>query len=148
MNIGRHFQSLANILVNSRYPKPGTKLFTSFSRQKSESRVLKDLKASKSLIRRCLNEAFVTQPLESQVISDHLVLVTVSELRIESRRRSLTCMGKKGLLFICRQSLCRLSASPSTRSLIGSSRCHGDLVGWPRMRVRIACLLPSPLPNA
>lgn len=105
--------------MNSYHTRPGTKLFI----LKTET-LVQGAKGPEShnRIRRCPNEdVFVTQPLESQVISNHLVLVPVSELSIESCLRSLTCMEEKGLLFICRPSLSGLSTSPETHSLIRSS---------------------------
>lgn len=95
MNIGRYSQRLANTLMNSYHMSPGTKLFI----LKTETSVqgAKGPKSHDNRIRRRPNEeVFVTQPLESQVISNHLVLVTVSELSIVSHLRSLTCMEEKG----------------------------------------------------
>lgn len=126
MNIGRHSQRLGNTLMNSYHTRPGTKLFI----LKTETSVqgAKGPESYNNRIRRCPNEdVFVTQPLESQVISNHLVLVPVSELSIESCLRSLACMEEKGLLFICRQPWSRLSTSPETHSFIRSSL----LPPWP-----------------
>lgn len=138
MNIGRHSQRLASTLMYSYHTRPGTKLF--ILKTETSVRGAKGSESHDNRIEGAPNEeVFVTQPLESQVISNHLVLVTVSELSIESHLRSLSCVEEKGLPLMCRQSLSRLSTSPDTHSLICSSRCRRDPIGWPRMKVRIAC---------
>lgn len=91
MNIGRHSQRLGNTLMNSYHTRPGTKLF--ILKTKTSVQGAKGPESYNNRIRRCPNEdVFVTQPLESQVISNHLVLVPVSELSIESCLRSLACL--------------------------------------------------------
>lgn len=90
MNIGRHSQRLASTLMHSYHTRPGTKLF--ILKTETSVRGAKGPESHDNRIEGAPNEeVFVTQPLESQVISNHLVLVTVSELSIESRLRSLSC---------------------------------------------------------
>lgn len=76
---------------------------------------------------------------------NHLVLVPVSELSIESCLRSLTCMEEKGLLFICRPSLSRLSTSPETYPLIRSSLLPPSPYGLAQNESQNCLLAAKPL---